>query len=121
MLRDFIETLLPVLIKKIRTINEYSEEFNGFVKLQNKFSEKVENDCSKYRIYFKEFQGKILKIYKIPNDKNEYVKNKGILISIKQYKKLVMKKSFVKKYVNKKIILGKEIGICKVRVSKKGQ
>ena len=41
----------------------------------------------------KEILGKIICIHKIPNDRKEYVKHKGKLITIKKYKELIKVKS----------------------------
>ena len=45
----------------------------------------------------KEILGKIRKIYKIPGDRKEYVKHKGKLITVKDYKKLMKAKKPKKK------------------------
>jgi hypothetical protein len=45
----------------------------------------------------KEILGKMRKIYKIPGDRKEYVKHKGKLITVKDYKKLMKAKKPKKK------------------------
>tara|TARA_B110000444_G_C18805030_1_gene579485 strand:+ start:1099 stop:1374 length:276 start_codon:yes stop_codon:yes gene_type:complete len=44
----------------------------------------------------KEILGKMICIYKIPGDRKEYVKHKGKLITVKDYKKLMKAKKTTK-------------------------
>ena len=69
------------------------------------------------RATHKEILGKQMKIYTKPNDKKEYVKHKGYLISIREYKEH-MKHAATGGPTTKKVILGKERCIYKVQGSK---
>jgi len=59
-----------------------------------------------------------MKIYTKPNDKKEYVKHKGLLISIKEYKEHMKHAATGGAATTKKVILGKERCIYKVEGSK---
>ena len=50
----------------------------------------------------KEILGKIRCIYKIPGDRKEYVKHKGKLITVKNYKDLMKSKNTKKSTKSKK-------------------
>ena len=127
-LLQFINKIIPVLQLKLKPIKEFNGEMIEINKLQPKISglctssgggRARKRKSSKNTHTHKEILGKQMKIYKMPNDKKEYVKHKGVLITVKQYKEVMKSKADTKKVVNKKIILGKERCVYKVPGSKK--
>lgn len=134
---EFIEDVIPIMKKnldkitevethliRLETINSKLEELNT---LENSSGTKAAAKGGKKssRATHKEILGKQMKIYTKPNDKKEYVKHKGYLISIREYKEHMkhMKHGATGGTATggpttKKVILGKERCIYKVQGSK---
>ena len=68
------------------------KEFNDFKKIIQQKDMKAGKKHSK-----REVLGKTMVIYKIPGDRKEYVKHKGKLITVKDYKELMKAKKSTKK------------------------
>ena len=133
-LLGFISDIVPVMITNLTGITEFEEEIRLLTYIKE--DEVIKNHISKHSkggkkssgTVRKEILGKLMKIYKIPNDKKEYVRHKGHLITIKQFKEEAKEANHAKprkptaKPVakhTKKLILGKERCIYKVQGSKK--
>jgi hypothetical protein len=113
---DFIIDVLPIMMSKLQGVNEFKElhqELNG---INNDLGLPVPAAGGKKssKSTHKEILGKQMKIYRKPNDKKEYVKHKGFLISTKEYKEHMKQGAAI----TKKVILGKERCIYKVQGSK---
>ena len=130
-LLEFIRDIVPIMIMKLDNIQEFIDDIHDLKQIGidiTKIPITATGGKKSSGAIRKEILGKLMKIYKIPNDKKEYVRHKGHLISIKQYKEEAkMAKIPTKKPVNntkppkptKKLILGKERCIYKVQGSKK--
>ena len=129
----FIKMVVPIMIKKLINIDEFLEAFNELKAIETHLISPATTGGKKSSgTVRKEILGKLMKIYRIPNDKKEYVRHKGHLISVKQYKEEA-KAAKAAKAANhakptkpvkpakhtKKVILGKERCIYKVQGSKK--
>jgi hypothetical protein len=134
-LLDFIKMVVPIMIEKLNNIKEFEEAREELIVIGEELNKKPvaaapaakggKNSSGAIR---KEILGKLMKIYRIPNDKKEYVRHKGHLISIKQYKEEAKSANHAKPVKatakppakhTKKVILGKERCIYKVQGSKK--
>lgn len=131
-LTSFVHKIIPILEAKLTDTGAFNDELK---EIEDNIKPIISELCSpettangggarkrkssKHAHALKEILGKHMKIYKMPNDKKEYVKHKGVLITVKQYKGLMKIKADTKKVVNKKIILGKERCVYKVPGSKK--
>jgi hypothetical protein len=122
-LKEFIRDVLPIMIPKLSGIEEFT---NDVIKLEE-IVPKVgliltrpppTGGKKSSRATHKEILGKQMKIYTKPNDKKEYVKHKGLLISIKEYKEHMKHAATGGAATTKKVILGKERCIYKVEGSK---
>ena len=126
---SFIKDVLPIMITKLKNINEFTAARKNLIKINNNEElgltrvEEAEVGAEvapatggkkSSRATHKEILGKQMKIYRKPNDKKEYVKHKGVLISTKEYKEHMKQGAAI----TKKVILGKERCIYKVRGSK---
>jgi len=117
----FIKDVLPIMITKLKNINEFEDAYKNLILINNNVLEltrievPVKGGKKSSKSIHKELQGKLMKIYRKPNDKKEYVKHKGVLISIKEYKERMKQRAAI----TKKVILGKERCIYKVQGSKK--
>ena len=126
-LLGFISDIVPVMITNLTGIKEFEEEIRLLTDIKE--DEVIKQHISKSPkggkkssgTVRKEILGKLMKIYKIPNDKKEYVRHKGHLITIKQFKEEVKEANHAKPVAKhtKKLILGKERCIYKVQGSKK--
>jgi hypothetical protein len=140
----FIKDVLPIMITKLKNIDEFEDAYIKLIEINNKQVlglKKIKVPIKKEAVVVqikkeavvevegvplpgggkkssksvhKEIQGKLMKIYRKPNDKKEYVKHKGVLISTKEYKEHMKQGAAI----TKKVILGKERCIYKVRGSK---
>jgi hypothetical protein len=128
---EFIEDVIPIMKKKLNNITEVASYLNDLETVISKIDElnKLENPPytkaaaasggkKSSRATHKEILGKQMKIYTKPNDKKEYVKHKGLLISIKEYKEHMKHAATGGAATTKKVILGKERCIYKVEGSK---
>ena len=90
--REIIETLGPTFISNydliLKRLNDHYKSNNRSLKDLNNKVQVLGGNKSK-KPPKKEILGKIRKIYKIPGDRKEYVKHKGKLITVKDYKKLM--------------------------------
>lgn len=118
----FIKDVLPIMITKLKNINEFKDAYRELILINNndvlglkKIVLPVEGGKKSSRATHKELQGKLMKIYRKPNDKKDYVKHKGVLISTKEYKEHMKQRAAI----TKKLILGKERCIYKVQGSNK--
>ena len=126
---DFIGSILPIMKKNLEGIKVEFKDANIILQeIEEELKKIKENRGGKKSsgAVRKEILGKLMTIYKIPNDKKEYVRHKGYLISIKQYKEEVKAANHAKPRkpakpakATKKLILGKERCIYKVQGSKK--
>jgi hypothetical protein len=143
----FIKMVVPIMIQKLNNIEEFKEARDDLIVIGEEINKKpvaatpaatpaaTATGGKKSSVTArKEILGKLMKIYRIPNDKKEYVRHKGHLISVKQYKEEA-KAAKAAKAANhakpakatakpptkhtKKVILGKERCIYKVQGSKK--
>ena len=130
---EFIKGVLPIMIPKLSGINEFEDDvfklngIAGALGLKSMITTQQSSTGGKKssRATYKEILGKQMKIYTKPNDKKEYVKHKGYLISIREYKEHMkhMKHGATGGAATggpttKKVILGKERCIYKVQGSK---
>jgi hypothetical protein len=116
----FIKDVLPIMITKLKNINEFKDAYRELILINNENEnvlglKQIEGGKKSSRATHKELQGKLMKIYRKPNDKKDYVKHKGVLISIKEYKEHMKQRAAI----TKKLILGKERCIYKVQGSNK--
>ena len=129
----FIKGVLPIMIPKLSGIKEFEDDvfkLNGIagalgLKTMITTQQPSAGGKKSSRATYKEILGKQMKIYTKPNDKKEYVKHKGYLISIREYKEHMkhMKHGATGGTATggpttKKVILGKERCIYKVQGSK---
>jgi hypothetical protein len=119
---DFIKDVLPIMITKLKNINEFEDAYRKLILINNEnvlglthIEVPIEGGKKSSRATHKEIQGKLMKIYRKPNDKKDYVKHKGVLISIKEYMEHMKQRAAI----TKKLILGKERCIYKVQGSNK--
>jgi hypothetical protein len=114
---DFIIDVLPIMMSKLQGVNEFKELHKELNEINNDLGLPVQAVGGKKssRATHKEIQGRLMKIYRKPNDKKDYVKHKGVLISTKEYKEHMKQRAVI----TKKVILGKERCIYKVQGSKK--
>jgi hypothetical protein len=118
----FIKDVLPIMITKLKNILEFKGAYKELILINNEsvlglkqIEVPVEGGKKSSKSTHKEIQGKLMKIYRKPNDKKDYVKHKGVLISIKEYKEHMKQRAAI----TKKLILGKERCIYKVQGSNK--
>ena len=113
---SFIKDVLPIMISKLKNINEFTVARNRLIQINKDLGLPAPAGGGKKssRATHKEILGKQMKIYRKPNDKKEYVKHKGFLISTKEYKEHMKQGAAI----TKKVILGKERCIYKVQGSK---
>jgi hypothetical protein len=135
----FIKDVLPIMISKLNNINEFEDAYIELILINNDKVlglKEIEVPIKKEAVVVpspvvgvplpgggkksskfvhKEIQGRLMKIYRKPNDKKDYVKHKGVLISIKEYKEHMKQRAAI----TKKLILGKERCIYKVQGSNK--
>jgi hypothetical protein len=115
----FIRGVLPIMIPKLYGIEEFNDDVLKLKEIVPKVGLKLiepppsTGGKKSSRATHKEILGKQMRIYTKPNDKKEYVKHKGFLISIKEYKEHMKHAA-----TTKKVILGKERCIYKVEGSK---
>ena len=122
----FIKGVLPIMIPKLYGIEEFKDDvfklngIAGALGLKTTTQQPSAGGKKSSRATHKEILGKQMKIYTKPNDKKEYVKHKGYLISIREYKEHMkhMKHAATGGPTTKKVILGKERCIYKVQGSK---
>jgi len=126
----FIRGVLPIMIPKLSGIEEFKNDVFKLKEIVPKVGLKISEPPSSTssssstggkkssRATHKEILGKQMKIYTKPNDKKEYVKHKGLLISIKEYKEHMKHAATGGAATTKKVILGKERCIYKVEGSK---
>jgi hypothetical protein len=118
---DFIIDVLPIMMSKLEGVSEFTDEhakliiINNMLGLPDPIPASTKGGKKSSRATHKELQGRLMKIYRKPNDKKEYVKHKGFLISIKEYKEHMKQRAVI----TKKVILGKERCIYKVQGSNK--
>jgi hypothetical protein len=127
-LKGFIRGVLPIMIPKLYGIKEFENdvfELNGIAgafglktTITPSSSPTSTGGKKSSRATHKEILGKQMKIYTKPNDKKEYVKHKGLLISIREYKEHMKHAATGGAATTKKVILGKERCIYKVEGSK---
>jgi hypothetical protein len=149
-LLDFIKMVVPIMIQKLINIEEFNEARDDLIVIGEELKKQTaaaapaaapaatpapaaapaaKGGKKSSGTVRKEILGKLMKIYRIPNDKKEYVRHKGHLISVKQYKEEAKaakaanhakpaKPAKPAKHT-KKVILGKERCIYKVQGSKK--
>ena len=127
-LLEFVIDVVPIMILKLININEFLEAFNEleviekYLISQGKTKAPPKGGKKSSGTVRKEILGKLMKIYKIPNDKKEYVRHKGHLITIKQFKEEAKAANHAKPrkpLAVKKVVLGKERCIYKVQGSNK--
>ena len=126
-LLGFISDIVPVMITNLTGITEFKEEIRLLTDIKEDkvikqhISKSPKGGKKSSGTVRKEILGKLMKIYKIPNDKKEYVRHKGHLITIKQFKGEAKEANHAKPVAKhtKKLILGKERCIYKVQGSKK--
>jgi hypothetical protein len=111
-LLEFMNKIIPVLEKKLGNIDKFKEEINKIKALNVQIpvlcpvssgGRVGARKSSKHTQAHKEILGKHMKIYKMSNDKKEYVKHKGTLITVKQYRDLMKIKADTKKRVSRNI------------------
>jgi hypothetical protein len=116
---DFIIDVLPIMMSKLESVSEFTDDHAELIKINNMLGLPVpastKGGKKSSKSVHKELQGKLMKIYRKPNDKKDYVKHKGVLISIKEYKEHMKQRAAI----TKKVILGKERCIYKVQGSNK--
>jgi len=122
-LKEFIKDVLPIMIPKLSGIEEFKNDVIKLIELFPKVGliltrPPPTGGKKSSRATHKEILGKQMKIYTKPNDKKEYVKHKGLLISIKEYKEHMKHTATGGAATTKKVILGKERCIYKVEGSK---
>jgi hypothetical protein len=122
-LKEFIKDVLPIMIPKLSGIEEFKNDVIKLIELFPKVGLILTRPPpiggkKSSRATHKEILGKQMKIYTKPNDKKEYVKHKGLLISIKEYKEHMKHAATGGAATTKKVILGKERCIYKVEGSK---
>ena len=121
----FINMVIPIMITKLNNITEFIEARDDLIVIQaelNKTKAPPTGGKKSSGAVRKEILGKLMKIYRIPNDRKEYVRHKGHLISIKQYKEEAKAANHAKPrkpLAVKKVVLGKERCIYKVQGSNK--
>ena len=131
---EFIEDVIPIMKNKLAEVTEVGTHLIRLETVNSKLEElnTLENPSGtkaaaakgggkkSSRATHKEILGKQMKIYTKPNDKKEYVKHKGYLISTREYKEHMkhMKHGATGGPTTKKVILGKERCIYKVQGSK---
>lgn len=129
---DFIREIIPLLIYNLSKYNETIPFIKDLKNIQEILIAECDNQPQSStggkkssRATHKEILGKQMKIYTKPNDKKEYVKHKGYLISIREYKEHMkhMKHGATGGTATggpttKKVILGKKRCIYKVQGSK---
>lgn len=113
-LLDFIHDVIPIILEQLENIGIFKTELQELEKLNSTFLVRNGGSRNKSTHERREILGKLMKIYKIPNDKKEYVKHKGSLITVKQYKANMKLNTYTKK-----IIMGRERCVYKVLGSKK--
>jgi hypothetical protein len=113
---DFIKDILPIMITNLEGIDEFTVARNELIEINRDLGLPAPATGGKKSSIatHKEILGKQMKIYRKPNDKKEYVKHKGVLISTKEYKEHMKQGAAI----TKKVILGKERCIYKVQGSK---
>jgi hypothetical protein len=119
----FIRGVLPIMIPKLYGIEEFEDDVLKLKEIVPKVGLKLIQPSASggkksSRATYKEILGKQMKIYTKPNDKKEYVKHKGLLISIREYKEHMKHAATGGAATTKKVILGKERCIYKVEGSK---
>ena len=67
---------------------------------------------------YKEILGKQMKIYKMPDSRKEYVKYKGELLHISDYKDLMKQKAIAKTKATKEMKVTKQKAIAKTKATK---
>ena len=126
-LLGFIYDIVPIMITNLTGIKEFEEEIGLLREIEKDevikpLSKSPKGGKKSSGTVRKEILGKLMKIYRIPNDKKEYVRHKGHLITIKQYKEEAKEANHAKPrkpLATKKLILGKERCIYKVQGSNK--
>jgi hypothetical protein len=111
-LLEFMNKIIPVLEQKLGNITNFDKQITQIRALKDQISVLCQvssggrvgaRKSSKHTQAHKEILGKHMKIYKMPNDKKEYVKHKGTLITVKQYRDLMKIKADTKKRVSRNI------------------
>ena len=126
-LLGFIYDIVPIMITNLTGIKEFEEEIGLLKEIEKDevikpISKSPKGGKKSSGAVRKEILGKLMKIYRIPNDKKEYVRHKGHLITIKQFKEEAKEANHAKPRkpsAVKKVVLGKERCIYKVQGSKK--
>ncbi len=80
---DSIDTLISLLVNILEELNE------NFTSIDITLSNKIRGGGKTKRANRKEILGKERCIYKKTGDRKEYVKHKGDLITVKDYKKII--------------------------------
>ncbi len=112
-----LETFLNTL-KENKENKEYEEDQRGGKRKSKGNSKKVSKKpvvSQKKQSECKEILGKKMKIYKMPDSRKEYVKYKGELLHIADYKNLMKQKAIAKTKTKPKVTQQKAIAKTKTK------